>query len=54
VLVNGSAAKASRENFAQWEVVLATIPSDGMITAIARDNANNTEQVPHKTTPSVK
>jgi hypothetical protein len=46
VLVNGTKAKATRDNFAEWEVVLAT--GGTTLTAQATDSANNTEQVPHK------
>ncbi|MDB5390579.1 MAG: hypothetical protein JWM11_6225, partial [Planctomycetaceae bacterium] len=47
VNVNGSQAKSLRANFAEWEVVLPKDLTDGKITAIATDNANNVERVPH-------
>jgi hypothetical protein len=47
VLVNGAPAKSKRENYAEWEIVLAAAPADGTSTAVATDDANNVERVAH-------
>ena len=48
VVVNGVPAKATRGNFAEWEVMLETgLPPDGVIKAVATDAAGNVEQLPH-------
>lgn len=44
VLVNGSEAKATASNFAEWEI---TLPKTAQLTASAGDSAGNTESRPH-------
>jgi hypothetical protein len=46
VIVNGTAARAVRDNFAEWEVVLADAKLTE-ITAKAADSAGNVEKVTH-------
>jgi hypothetical protein len=46
VLVNGKEARAVRPNFAEWEAVLAAVPS-GKLSAHAEDAAGNVEKRPH-------
>ena len=48
VLVNGQPAKATVDNFAQWQVVVPA-PSihDGRVVAAAEDSAGNAEQFKH-------
>jgi hypothetical protein len=45
VLVNGLAATPTRENFAEWEVV---VPAAGRVAAHAEDVAGNVERLPHE------
>ncbi|HVW02692.1 MAG TPA: hypothetical protein VHB77_20210, partial [Planctomycetaceae bacterium] len=47
VLVNGQSAKGVRENFAEWEITLPTLPESKSITALSEDAAGNREQLPH-------
>lgn len=47
VSVNGQSAKSMRGNFAEWEVMLETLPTDGSIHAKATDSAGNVELQPH-------
>lgn len=47
VSVNGKSAKSTRGNFSEWEVVLETLPNDGLIKAVSTDAAGNVEQQPH-------
>jgi hypothetical protein len=48
VLVNGRPARALRDNFAEWEVVLTDIPpGEVRLTAQAEDAAGNVEKRPH-------
>ncbi len=47
VLVNGQPATPLRDNFAEWEVTLATLSADGIVTASAVDKAGNKEQLAH-------
>jgi len=48
VVVNGQPAKATRDNFAQWELILpAASIEDGQVTASAEDSAGNAEQLKH-------
>ncbi|HLQ47292.1 MAG TPA: hypothetical protein VK137_21285, partial [Planctomycetaceae bacterium] len=44
VVVNGAAARAVRNNFAEWEITLHNIPSE--IASSGADAAGNTEQLP--------
>ncbi len=46
VTVNGVAARAVRDNFAEWEVILAG-PELTELTASASDSTGNSEKVPH-------
>ncbi len=50
VSVNGKIAKSTRGNFAEWEVVLDTLPTDGLIKAVATDATGNVERQPHLVT----
>lgn len=43
VVVNGLPAKAVRDNFAEWEITLQELPSNGTVTASATDSAGNQE-----------
>jgi len=47
VSVNGSQATSMQDGFAVWEIVLATVPKDGKLTACATDTANNVEKTVH-------
>jgi hypothetical protein len=44
VVVNGIEAKPTRDNFAEWEVV---VPSSDALTAHAEDAAGNVEKLAH-------
>jgi hypothetical protein len=45
VVVNGIDAKATRDNFAEWEAV---VPMAGTVSARAEDAAGNAEKLPHE------
>ena len=45
VLVNGVEAKATRENFAEWEAVL---PMGASVAAYGEDAAGNVEKLKHE------
>ena len=45
VLVNGVEARATRENFAEWEAV---VPVALQVRAHAEDAAGNVEKLPHE------
>ena len=45
VVVNGKDAKATRANFAEWEIVLTDV---GALTAHAEDAAGNIEKHGHE------
>jgi hypothetical protein len=48
VVVNGQAAKATKDNFAQWEIVIPPAAiGDGHLAAAAEDSAGNVEQLKH-------
>ena len=47
VVVNGKEAKAVRENFAEWEVMLGKTTAGAKLTAHAEDTAGNVEPRPH-------
>jgi hypothetical protein len=48
VLVNGREARATRVNFAEWEIVLENIPGAELkLSAHAEDAAGNVEPTPH-------
>ncbi len=44
---NGTAAKTTRPNFAEWEVTIDRPRVPGMIQAHSEDTANNIEQRAH-------
>lgn len=48
VIVNGQEARATRANFAEWEIVIPTTEKAFEVTAHAVDVAGNVERVPHK------
>lgn len=49
VTVNGQSAKASRPQFAEWEIVLANMPAGELtLSAHAEDRAGNIEKTPHR------
>jgi hypothetical protein len=49
VTVDGKQAKATRPNFAEWEIVLTDVPAgDYRLAAFAEDAAGNIEQLPHR------
>jgi hypothetical protein len=49
VKVAGKEAKATRPNFAEWEIVLTDVPAgDFRLNAFAEDAAGNVEQMPHR------
>ena len=50
VTVNGTAAKATAANFAQWEVVLDAGKGEVKVTARAEDATGNVEKRPHVVT----
>jgi hypothetical protein len=47
VLVNGINAKATRPNFAEWEVTLTGVSGELSLRAHAEDAAGNVEKTPH-------
>ena len=47
VVVNGREARALRENFAEWDVTLASASAGTKLTAHAEDAAGNVEARPH-------
>jgi hypothetical protein len=47
VVVNKAAAKATRPNFAEWEVTLANVKTETTLRAHAEDAAGNVEPSPH-------
>jgi hypothetical protein len=47
VTVNGQPAKATRENYAQWEIELPVAAAGNVLTAQATDAAGNQEARPH-------
>jgi hypothetical protein len=47
VLVNGEKAKATRANFAEWEVTLTGVTGELSLRAHAEDAAGNVEKTPH-------
>ena len=47
VLVNGKEAKATRTNFAEWEVVVDAIKPGAKLSAHSEDTAGNIEKTPH-------
>ncbi len=47
VTVNGTAAKATARNFAEWEVILEASKGELKVTAHAEDAAGNVEKRPH-------
>ena len=47
VIVNGVQAKATRPNFAEWEVSLSGVKSGAELRAHAEDAAGNVEKTPH-------
>ena len=52
VLVNGQAARATADNFAEWEIELPLAALDsGEISAHGVDREGNTEQMPHWIAP---
>ena len=48
VNVNGKEAKATRSNFAEWEIVLDGVKAGQSLTAHAEDAAGNVEKTPHR------
>ncbi|HJZ53356.1 MAG TPA: hypothetical protein VKE74_00265, partial [Gemmataceae bacterium] len=44
VVVNGTEARATAANFAEWE---AEVPAAGKLTTLAEDAAGNVEKTPH-------
>src|SRR5262249_33494126 len=55
VTVDGKAARATRPNFAEWEIVLTDVPAgDFRLAAFAEDAAGNIEQLPHRVMVQVK
>jgi hypothetical protein len=55
VTVSGTAAKALRPNFAEWEAVLPDVaPGQVKLAAYAEDAAGNIEQLPHRVTFEVR
>jgi len=47
VSVNGKPAKPTRDNFAEWEVTLESLPGDGLVNAFSTDATGNVEARPH-------
>lgn len=47
VIVNGTSAKATRPNFAEWEVTLTGVKDEVRLRAHAEDAAGNVEKTPH-------
>jgi hypothetical protein len=48
VLVNGMEAHALRPNFAEWEITVPALKRTMVLTALARDAADNVETRPHR------
>jgi hypothetical protein len=46
ISVNGTAAKATAANFAEWQVVLENVPAGAKLEAVAADSAGNVEKTP--------
>jgi hypothetical protein len=46
IAVNGTAAKATAANFAEWQVVLENVPVGAKLEAVAADAAGNVEKTP--------
>jgi hypothetical protein len=55
VRVAGKEAKATRSNFAEWEIELTDVPTaDFRLSAFAEDAAGNIEQTPHRLLLQIK
>lgn len=48
VTVNGQWANPLRDNFAEWEVILETLPAGAIVSAVAMDAVGNSEPRPHQ------
>ena len=47
VIVNGAPAKATRPNFAEWEITLTEVGAEVTLRAHAQDAAGIVEKTPH-------